>query len=62
VVLTDGLHADEEKRGEIALAEGLHSIRVEYFQKLGGAGLVVSWQGPGIVKQAIPGATFYHRP
>ena len=62
VVLNDGLHAGEEKRGEIALAEGLHSIRVEYFQKLGGAGLGVSWQGPGIVKQMIPGMYFRHRP
>jgi hypothetical protein len=44
VVLNDGMHAMEEKKGEIALAGGLHSIRVEFFERTGGEGLAVSRQ------------------
>jgi alpha-L-fucosidase len=59
VVLNDGLHAMQEKRGEIALAAGLHPIRVEFFEKAGGEGLVVSYAGPRIKKQAIPDSVLF---
>jgi alpha-L-fucosidase len=62
VVLNDGLHAMQEKSGEIALAEGLHPVRVEFFEKIGDAGLVVSYKGPGIPKQKIPPGRLFHRP
>jgi alpha-L-fucosidase len=54
VVLNDGLHAMQERQGEIALAAGLHRLRVEFFQKAGEQGLRVSYRGPRIAKQPIP--------
>jgi alpha-L-fucosidase len=54
VVLNDGQHAMQERRGEIALAAGLHPIRVDFFEKTGEEGLRVSYRGPGLAKQPIP--------
>jgi len=62
VVTNDGTHAMEEKSGEVALAEGLHTIHVEFFQQAGEEGLVVSYKGPGIPKQKIPPTQLCHRP
>ncbi|MDM7925691.1 MAG: alpha-L-fucosidase [bacterium] len=59
VVVNDGLHGMEERRGEIALGAGLHPIRVEFFEKTGEEGLVVSWLGPGLPKQRIPGEALF---
>ena len=61
VVDNDGLHGMTEKRGLIALASGLHPIRVCYFNKTGGEGLTVSYQGPGIAKQPLPEAALFHK-
>ncbi len=61
VVDNDGLHGLAEKRGLIALAAGLHPFRVCYFNKSGGDGLTVSFQGPGIFKQPIPSAMLGHK-
>ena len=61
VVDNDGLHGLAEKRGLIALAAGLHPIRVCYFNKTGGEGLTVSYQGPGIAKQPVPAAMLGHK-
>jgi alpha-L-fucosidase len=41
VVDNDGLHSSVEKRGEIALAQGLHALRVEWFNKTGSQELTV---------------------
>jgi|HubBroStandDraft_1064217.scaffolds.fasta_scaffold100458_2 hypothetical protein len=48
VIDNDGVHAPEEKRGDIELAGGLHRIRVSYFQgpKFNVA-LVLKVAGPG---------------
>ncbi len=54
VVNNDGLHGMVEQSGQIALAAGRHSLRVEFFERGGGAGLIVRWVGPGIAKQVIP--------
>lgn len=59
VVENDGLHGMEERRGEIALGAGLHPIRVEFFEKTGEEGLVVSWLGPGVPKQRIPAEALF---
>ncbi len=61
LVDNDGLHGLTEKRGLIALAAGLHPIRVCYFNKSGGEGLTVSYQGPGIAKQPVPAAILGHK-
>jgi hypothetical protein len=62
VVDNDALHGMLEKNGSIALAAGVHPIRVIYFNKTGGNGLNVSYQGPGIEKMPIPDAALFRRP
>jgi len=54
VVNNDGNHGMVEKSGSLDLSAGVHSIIVTYFDSGGGDGLNVTWQGPGIRKQAIP--------
>ena len=61
VVDNDGLHALSEKRGVIALEAGLHAIHVAYFNKTGGAGLAVSWRGPGFTKCRVPDSVLFRR-
>ncbi|MDG2423504.1 MAG: M12 family metallo-peptidase [Phycisphaerales bacterium] len=58
VVDNDGLHGMQERSGEIGLLAGTHAIRVEFFERGGGAGLIVRWQGPGIGKQVIPASNW----
>ncbi len=62
VVDNDGLHAMQERSGEIALQPGLHAIRVEFFERGGGAGCIVSMQGGGLNKQVIPIDRWFHDP
>ena len=54
VVDNDGLHGPLERNGSISLTEGMHELVVTFFEKGGGATLTVSYEGPGITKQAIP--------
>jgi hypothetical protein len=54
VVSHDELHAFSEKSGTIGLAAGRHAFRIEYFERTGSAGLVASWQGPGVARTVIP--------
>lgn len=58
VVSNDGLHGMLERSGSIALAAGLHPLRVEFFENQGGAGLIVRVQGPGVNKQVVPASMF----
>lgn len=60
VVNNDGLHGMVEVSGAIALAAGRHAFRVEFFERGGGAGLIASWQGPGVAKTVIPAARLLH--
>ncbi len=60
VVNNDGLHGLEEKSGKIALKAGKHPITVTYFNSGDETGLSVSYEGPGIVKQVIPGSVLRH--
>jgi alpha-L-fucosidase len=61
VVDNDLLHGLEEKSGQVALAGGLHSIAVTYFNCTGGRGLEVSYAGPGIDKQTISAGVLFRR-
>ena len=61
VVDNDGLHGMQEQDGMIALAAGLHPIRVIFFEKTGGDGLKVSYKGSGFEKQPIPGDFLFHQ-
>ncbi len=55
VVDNSGLHgADEEKSGLIQLSEGIHPIKLTYFQAGGGMYLKVSYSGPNVKKCEIP--------
>lgn len=54
VVVNDGLHGMREIGGQILLAPGRHAITVGFFERGGGAGLRVSWQGPGTPKGIVP--------
>jgi len=56
----DGRPVEATRSGAIALAPGRHAIRIEFFERGGGAGLVASWQGPGVAKSVIPAASFLY--
>ncbi|MFM1821745.1 MAG: hypothetical protein RI967_11, partial [Planctomycetota bacterium] len=56
----DGLHGMQERSGTIALGAGRHALRIEFFERGGGAGLIAQWQGPGIAKAPIPAAALLH--
>lgn len=56
VVDNDGLHEARWRDGEVALAAGLHAIRVEYFNAGGARTLSLDWEGPGIARQRLPDA------
>ncbi len=62
VVDNDGLHSSLELSGVIALEAGWHAIRVEMFERTGGAELLVSWEAPGMAKQQIPSEYLCRRP
>jgi hexosaminidase len=48
VLTDDGEHPAREVDGQIALASGLHPIRVLYFQSTGGKSLALQCAGPGV--------------
>jgi hypothetical protein len=60
VVDNDGLHSRGEESGVVRLQAGKHPIRVMYFQGPGDTELEVAYEGPGIGRQAIPGAALFH--
>jgi alpha-L-fucosidase len=60
VVDNDGLHGMREREGVVALARGLHPIKVTFFEKTGGDDLIVQWKGPGVEKQQIPVERLFH--
>jgi hypothetical protein len=62
IVNNDGLHGMTERSGAISLKPGKHAIRVEHFEKSGGEGLEVRYEGPGIAKQIIPSSVLYRHP
>lgn len=54
IVDNDGLHGMEDRSGDIGLQPGRHAIRVEFFERGGGAGVLVRFEGPGTPRQLIP--------
>jgi hypothetical protein len=56
VVDNDKPHSAHEESGVIALAAGVHPIRVEFFENSGGYELKVLWSGPGVAREEIPAA------
>lgn len=60
VVNNDGLHGMTEQSGSLSLDAGLHDITARVFERGGGAGIILSWAGPGVSKQVVPASAFSH--
>lgn len=60
VVENDGTHGMRERSGTIALQPGRHAIRVEFFERGGGAGCIVSIESSTLAKQFIPADMWSH--
>jgi len=60
VVDNDGLHASREKSGQVYLKEGMHPIKVIFFEKTGHHKLEVKYESVGSGKQMIPASILYH--
>lgn len=61
IINNDGAHGAYEKSNSVSLRVGYHKISVHYFQLSGGSNLIVSWSGPEIAKQEIPGNILFHQ-
>ena len=53
LVDNDGLHAMNEESGQILLAAGLHAIKIEFFERGGGAGCIASISSESMAKQVM---------
>ena len=62
VVDNDGPHGMRPAEGTIPLKEGMHPIRVDYYNSGGSWGLEVAWEGPGFGKQPIPDEVLFRKP
>jgi DUF1680 family protein len=60
IVANDGIHGEVEKSGQAALQAGLHSLEVRFFEYNYAEVLEVSWEGPGLPRQKIPGEAFFY--
>ncbi len=54
VVDNDGLHEMRSASGRVFLRAGTNQITVQWFNGLGGFGLNVEYEGPGVRRQPIP--------
>ena len=61
VVDNGGLHAMDEKDGDVELKAGNHDIKIEFFQNEGESGCVVSWEPAGGAKEVIPANVLFHK-
>jgi hypothetical protein len=50
-----------EQKGTVVLAAGLHSIRVEFFEKTGGDDLQLFIESRDSKKQEVPAAMLFHQ-
>jgi hypothetical protein len=53
VANNDGLHGMRSKKGQKKLSRGKHALRLEFFEKGGGAGMILMYQGPDTRNQRI---------
>ncbi len=58
VVSNVGVHGMREISGTVWLSSGVHTLRTEFFEHGGHAGLILSWQGPNQSKQVVPPSAF----
>jgi predicted alpha/beta superfamily hydrolase len=57
----DGLHAVEERSGQILLEKGMHKLDIEFFEKSGGQFLELSYEGLELERQKVPAKVFYYK-
>ena len=60
IIDNDGLHPAIERTRTLALKKGTYPVMVKYFQEGGTNMFKVSWKGPGIEKQEIPGSVLFY--
>lgn len=60
VVDNGGLHAAEEKSGEVELKSGDHDLKIEFFQNEGEAVCKFAWQSPDKYKEIVPASALSH--
>src|SRR5258705_10674634 len=60
VVDNGGLHAAEEKSGEVELKAGDHPLKVEYFENEVDPECKFAWQPPGQDKEIVPSTVLSH--
>ncbi len=53
VVDNDGSHSARTRKGLIALEQGRHPLRIDYFEDFLGETLQVSYEGPGVERQPV---------
>jgi alpha-L-fucosidase len=60
IINHDGSHGSDEKTGAALLKKGMHKIRVEFFQGVGGIDLRLSYSTTAIKKQVVPAQVLFH--
>lgn len=60
VVENDGLHGMVKRGGSIPLHQGWHLIRIEFFERGGGAGLIATIAGPEVEETNLEGILISH--
>jgi len=60
VVENIGTHAIREESGTIYLNAGYHTLKLEFFENFGWAGLELKWESDSIPKQYVPPGSLFH--
>lgn len=61
VIDNGGLHAMEEKSGEVDLKAGEHDLKVELFENDGDVGCKLSWESQSAAKEILPEGALFHK-
>lgn len=61
IVDNGGLHAMEEKSGELELKAGDHEIKMELFENDGEVGCKLSWESANLAKEILTDAVLSHK-
>ncbi|HZE98767.1 MAG TPA: PA14 domain-containing protein [Planctomycetota bacterium] len=61
VVDNGGLHAMEEKSGELDLKAGDHDLKIELFENDGDVGCKLSWESSTMTKEILPESALLHK-
>jgi alpha-L-fucosidase len=60
VIDNDGLHGATTKSADLALGQGLHSIRILFFEKTGGNSLQLMWKTGSGKPEPVPATAFFY--